>query len=296
MVHSLTPKAGLLASVAARVARVPVRVHSFTGQVWATRSGTSRRILRWADCVTARNTTHQLVDGYAQRAFLVEERVLPPGAGRVLGFGTFGGAALPPTDWTTATRGSERAARGLTADEVLVLFVGRLHREKGLHELAEAFRRALPDAPHLRLLIAGPDEGGIAGELERILDGVAEAEVRPTFVEEPRRLMAAADIFCLPSHREAFGAVVVEAATVGTPSIVSDVYGLEDTVVPEVTGTNVPVRDPAALAEALVALGTDAARRRAMGAAARRRAAVLYAPESFAGEIRAFYGELSPPR
>lgn len=293
VVHSFTPKAGLVAAVAGRIAGVPVRLHTFTGQVWATEQGMRRHVLRAADRTTARFVTHPLVDGWSQRSFLIEEGVLTPGSGSVLAFGSVSGAASHSDGWIASTRRKTRGRLRLGDDDVLVAYVGRIARDKGLIDLADAFVVAHRQRPSLRLLIAGPDEAGLGDDLAaRVEVCGGAARIEPGFVDRAAETLVAADVFCLPSLREGFGSIVIEAAACGVPSVLTDVYGLAD-VARESTSLRVPAQSPSAIATALVGLVDEPIRRRTMGESARARVSALFDPRYIESGARELYRSLA---
>lgn len=268
VVHSMTPKAGLLAALAGAAAGVPLRVHTFTGQVWATRTGASRALLRGLDRVTAALAGGVLADSTSQRDFLVAEGVVDGAKARVLGHGSVNGVDAERFRPDPAARALVRAEAGIPEGEALFVYVGRFARDKGLLDLARAFATTASG----RLLLVGPDEDGLAGELRAACGPAASRLSILGATPEPQRFMAAADVFVLPSYREGFGSVVLEAAACGVPAVATRIYGLTDAIVDGETGLLVPVRDPRALAEAMRHLAEDAGLRASMGAAARERA------------------------
>lgn len=268
LVQSVTPKAGLLAMAAALLARVPVRIHTFTGQVWATRRGLARAALKAFDRLIAACATHVLADSGSQREFLIAEGVVRPEEIAVLAHGSISGVDAERFRPDPAARERVRAQAGIPANAVLFLYLGRLARDKGLLDLARAFARV----EGAWLMLVGPDEEGLAGEIRALCAGaVARLRLAP-YTDRPEEFMAAADVFVLPSYREGFGSVVIEAAAAGIPAIGSAIYGLTDAIVDGVTGYLVPPRDPAALAARMRELMADPALRLKLGAAARERA------------------------
>ena len=292
LVQSITPKAGLLAMVAAWAAGAPVRVHWFVGQVWATKRGVARWILKTLDRVTAGCSTHLLADSVSQRAFLVAERVAPEGQITVLGHGSVCGVDIERFHPDATARTRIRAQYGIPADAVVSLYLGRLNREKGLPELAEAAARAGRRCARLHLLIVGPDEGEMRESLEHTLAEMASRVTFVGFTPHPEAFMAAADIFLLPSHREGFGATVIEAAACGTPTIGTRIYGLTDAVADGETGMLVSVRDSTALADAIIRLVEDDRLRVAMGDAARRRVERCFTQAHLTTAAAAYYDRL----
>lgn len=289
VVHSVTPKAGLLAMSAARAAGIPCRVHCFTGQVWATRTGLSRAMLRQADSLIAAQATRVLVDSRSQLDFLEETGVLRPGQAAVLGHGSISGVDLERFRPDAAAHAEVRAELGVPAEAVLAVFVGRVTRDKGVLELAEAFAIAGGRHSDLWLLLVGPDEQGLTTEIHRRA-GPAESRLRMiAFTPRPERYLAAADILCLPSHREGFGTTVIEAAACGVPALASRIYGLTDAVQDEVTGILHPPGDIFAIAAGLEQLIERPEQRRSMGLAAAVRARRDFSAARITEELVAFY-------
>lgn len=230
IVQSVTPKAGLLAMTAGRMARTPVRIHWFTGQVWATRSGLARAYLKFADKFTSRMATHLLVDSPSQRDFLIQQKIAPAKKMTVLGSGSICGVDTDRFSPDIQAREQVRRDLDINSDESAFLFIGRLNRDKGIYELLMAFSM-LHEFPNTHLILVGHDEENIQ---EKYLDANKE-RINPKIhfighTRQPEKYMAASDIFVMPSHREGFGLSVIEAAAVGLPCIASNIYGLNDAI------------------------------------------------------------------
>jgi glycosyltransferase involved in cell wall biosynthesis len=288
-VHSVTPKAGLLTAIAAFLAGVPLRAHTYTGQVWATRHGAGRRLLKALDAVIARLDTHLFVDSASQRTFLRDEGVLKAGQGLVLGQGSVCGVDAERFRPDPAARAAVRSELGIPDTALVYLFVGRLTRDKGVLELASAFGALTRKSDDRFLVLVGPDEGELA---PRIRTACAGLETRLRFVEwsnAPERYMAAADVFCLPSHREGFGSTIIEAAAAGVPAIGSRIYGVIDAIEDGETGLLFERGDVAGLSMAMRRLADDRDARSAMGAAARERALRDFSKAEITAALVAFY-------
>jgi glycosyltransferase involved in cell wall biosynthesis len=265
VIHSMSPKAGLLAAVAGFLAGVPVRIHWFTGQVWATKRGLMRAILKTMDQITSRCATHLLSDSHSQTKFLVAEKVISANAIQVLASGSASGVNILRFHPDLETRNRIRAGYGIPDEATVALFVGRLQPEKGIRELCEAFLAAAKLCPQLHLILVGPDEAGMGKYVRTVL---AEASKNLHWVgltNKPEEYMAAADFLVLPSYREGFGSVVIEAAACGIPSIGTDIYGLSDAIKDGKTGFLVPVGSAKELEAAILRLAHDATRRKRMG-------------------------------
>src|SRR5206468_2884524 len=212
------------------------RIHTFQGETWAARSGVLRLLLKSADRLVARLATHRLVVSRSEQEFLVAQGVLRPGRSLVLASGSISGVDVARFRADPAARGRIRKEFDLGDTDTVFLFLGRIARDKGIFDLAEAFASVAAEFPQARLLIVGPDEDGIR-PLIPARAGVAADKLRfGDITDAPEEAIAAADVICLPSYREAFGMVILEAAAAGIPAVASRIYGITDAIVDEETG------------------------------------------------------------
>lgn len=291
LVHSVTPKAGLLTQMASRLAGVPVRLHTFTGQVWVTRHGLWRWLLKSLDKVTANCATRVLADSLSQRDFLVEQRVVPAARIGVLADGSISGVSLQRFRPDAAARSTLRATLEIGEQTPVLLFIGRLNRDKGLFELMDAFAQLATREPESLLVVVGPDEEGIWDELLVRLGEARSRVRRRDFTREPEAFMAMADCLVLPSYREGFGSVVIEAAACGIPAVATRIYGLTDAVVEGETGLLVPVRDVSALTEALYRIVAEPGLMSRFGEQALQRASICFSQQRLTQAWLAFHDE-----
>lgn len=290
-VHSVTPKAGLLAMCAARLAGIPLRTHVFTGQVWATRTGIARRLYRTLDRVLDHCATNVHADSASQARFLEQQRVVKPGRLQVLASGSVCGVDIARFRPEPLVRDQTRKALSIPDSAIVFLYLGRLNREKGLRELAQSFRRLASERDDSWLVLVGKDEGDIEPWYRQAMSSTA-AESRIRFVgltQEPESFLNAADVLCLPSYREGFGNVVIEAAAVGVPAIGTQIYGVTDAIVDQVTGLLVPAKDASALYEAMRMLAGNNELRSHLATAARARAHRDFSAEVVTAAWRSYY-------
>ncbi len=290
LVHSITPKAGLLAMCAAFVCGIPFRVHVFTGQVWATKAGLPRYFLKTLDRLIAVLATHVLADSTSQRQFLIDQGVVRPNRINVLADGSICGVDTTRFKPAPEVRTRLRAELQLPAGAVVALFLGRLTRDKGVIDLANAFVRVAADHADFHLLVVGPDEERLTPVLQEIFSACAERVRFVGMTDRPEDYMAAADIFCLPSYREGFGSVIIEAAAAGVPAVASRIYGLTDAVDDGETGLLHVPADVSSIDATLRTLVSDADLRAKMGASARERAVALFSSARVVAAQMAFYG------
>lgn len=278
MVHSLMPKSGLLAMVASRLAGIKLRIHTFTGQVWVTRRGPMRWLLRALDRVLASCATALLADSVSQLEFLVNERIVAPGKIQVLGMGSVCGVDVARFKAQPVWRSETRAALGIRPDAAVLVYVGRMHMDKGVVALAQSFNQLAADFPTLHLLLVGPDEGALTPALATVSNYLGRVHC-VGLTTQPEKYLAAADIFCLASYREGFGLSIIEAAAVGLPCVAFRIYGVTDAVIDGVTGLLAPAGNVDAFALAIAKLVRQPDLRQKTGFAAMQRVSQDFSQE-----------------
>lgn len=291
-VHSIMPKSGLLSMVAARLSGVPLRVHTFTGQVWATQTGLRRSFLKLLDKILAMNATRVLADSQSQRLFLIDNKVVKCGSIDVLADGSIAGVDINRFKYNEGAHHQIRLNYQIPRDAVVFLFVGRLTYDKGLMDLSRAFAMAAKQNESIHLLVVGQDEDGLDVEFSTLAARFLSRVHRACFTDCPEDYMSAADVLCLPSYREGFGSVIIEAAAVGLPSIASRIYGIIDAVEDRTTGIlHCPASDRE-IAEAMLLFASNKEMRRRMGAAARERVVGKFSELRVAKALFDFYDDI----
>jgi len=270
MVHSMTPKAGLLCMVAAWLTHVPVRVHTFTGLVFPTAKGLQRKLLMLTDAITCRCATYIIPEGEGVKKDLLDYGITNKPL-RVLGFGNVRGVDMH--FYSRRPEVMEKAS--LIRDDKLTtfLYVGRVVEDKGINELCEAFDKLSKEYPQTRLLLVGFFEDELNPVSERAMSlmksNPAIEYVGEKWGEDLLPYYAAADCFVLPSYREGFPNTVLEAGAMGLPSIVTDINGSREIIMENENGYIVPPRDADALLTAMRRMVRDDRRRSYMASHAR---------------------------
>lgn len=253
MVHSMTPKAGLLCMMAARFAGVPVRVHTFTGLVWPTSVGIKRKLLMATDRLTCACATHVIPEGQGVlndlRNFGITKKPM-----KVLGYGNIQGVEM------------DRFCRDRVIDQSLALkekyglascfsfiFVGRIVKDKGINELVAAFDSISRKYPQTRLLLVGRDDNDpISEKARKAIDTNASIlKLGPIYGDDLIAHYVAADCLVFPSYREGFPNTVLEAGALGLPSIVTDINGSREIIIEGENGMIIPPKDEKALFDAM---------------------------------------------
>ena len=270
MVHSMTPKAGLLCMVAAWLTRVPVRVHTFTGLVFPTAKGLQRRLLMLTDSITCRCATYIIPEGEGVKRDLLNYGITSKPL-RVLGFGNVMGVDMHI--YCRRPEVMEKARLLRDEHNFTFLFVGRIVRDKGINELCEAFDRLSKEYPQTRLLLVGwreDDLDPVSDKTQDLIDSNPSINyVGEIWGDDLLAYYAAADCFVLPSYREGFPNTVLEAGAMGLPSIVTDINGSREIIVENENGMIIPPRDVDALFVAMRRMLNDDRRRSYMASNAR---------------------------
>ena len=240
VVHSVTPKAGLLAMTAAWISRIPIRIHIFTGQVWHTQVGLKKQFLKFLDRLLVVFTTHILVDGQSQRQFLIANKIINDKNSKVLGKGSISGVDVQKFHPSSVIRNLYRAQLNFQNNDIVFAFLGRMNTDKGILDLAKAFQKLHADFPNVKLLLIGFDEEQMQEKIRQIqTENIIYFGPTP----KPQEVLQAADVFCLPSYREGFGTSVIEASLLELPIICSDTYGLAETIIENKTGLRHEVKN-----------------------------------------------------
>lgn len=257
MVHSMTPKAGMLCMLVAWITRVPRRVHTFTGLVWPTSTGVKRRILMATDWLTCACATHIIPEGKGVMNDLQNHITKKPM--KVLGYGNVRGVDMEKFSRRTEV---EEKAKGIKKEEIFTfIFVGRIVGDKGINELVSAFAELHKKYEKTRLLLVGRFEkelDPLKAETLNVIDKHTSIELLgPKYGDELLAYYAASDCFVFPSYREGFPNTVMEAGAMGLPSIVTDINGSREIIMDGKNGVIIPSKDVEALYHAMEEMITN---------------------------------------
>lgn len=294
LVHAHTPKAGLLGMLAAWIVRVPVRIYHIHGMPLLTARGPRRWLLWLSDRVACRLAHQVLCVSHSVRAEAIAAGLCPADKVQVLGAGSACGVDaqghFSPDRFTPAMRRAVRAQFGLPSEAVVVGYVGRLVRDKGLVEWAAAWQPLRSRFPHLHCLLVGEAEPQDPIPVEVLESLHADPRVHFTgHLADTAPVYAALDLLVLPTYREGLPTVVLEAAAMGVTVVATRIPGCIDAVVDGQTGTHVAPRDAAELAAAVARYLLDPSLRARHAAAARERVLREFRPAEIAEATLALY-------
>jgi glycosyltransferase involved in cell wall biosynthesis len=291
-----TPKAGLLGGIAARLAGVPHRVYTVHGLRLETVRGWKRFVLGLAERAACANAQRVRFVSPSLREKAIELGLVAPEKAFVVASGTSNGVDVErfrsTPERTTAARGL-RGSLNIPANAPVIGFVGRLTRDKGIPELCGAYYRLKPSFPDLHLLLVGDFEDGdpvdpaIRARLQRDQSVHLTGDVPDAAPYYP--LM---NVVALPTHREGFPNVPLEAQAASVPVVTTTATGAADSVLDGITGRVVPVHDQAALATALHEMIINPERSRQMGQTAPEWVNANFKRERFWQALIEFYEDV----
>jgi glycosyltransferase involved in cell wall biosynthesis len=275
IVHTHTPKAGLLGMLAAWFCRVPLRFHTVAGLPLIEAKGFKKKLLIAAEQITYACTTHLYSNSSGLREYIrkfISDRIPV----RMIGQGSTNGINTNHFSRTTSleeTATKLRLQHGISKHDVVLSFAGRIVKDKGIREIIEAFKMLNEHTKESRLFLL------LIGPFEHDLDPLSAADrdyldrsqniVLPGFQSDVRPWMATSDIFVFPSYREGFPNVVLQACALEVPCVVSDINGCNEIIQHGITGLIVKPKDVGTLFTALETLINDPQKRRSMGSLAR---------------------------
>jgi len=273
MIHSMTPKAGLLCMVAGKLTGVPVRIHTFTGLVWPTSTGLKRKVLMLTDKLTCACATHIIPEGQGVKNDLIVGKITKKPL-KVLGYGNVMGVDMDHFSRRPEVLKLAEELNLRDKSKFTFLFVGRIVRDKGINELVGAFKKLYSEYPDIRLLLVGPYEDNLDPISQESRDAISAYDdivaVGKKIGEELLAYYTAADCFVMPSYREGFPNTVLEAGAMGLPSIVTDINGSREIIVDGENGMIVPPQNEERLYQAMKVMLTSLADREKLAGKARK--------------------------
>jgi glycosyltransferase involved in cell wall biosynthesis len=297
VIHISTPKASLLGALAARMTRNGKIVFMNRRRVYEMMVGRKRRFYAGVDRLICKLSDVVVPVSQEMGQQLVQESICDPSRLRILGHGSSNGIdteRFSLSDNTLKAGRHLRAKLGIPANALVLIFLGRICKEKGVDQLVPAFQRIKDAVPNAHLIVAGPDDprDPISPQSEEAF--AADPQVhRMGFVSDPRPLYACSDVFIFPSFFEGLPNVLLEAAAMERPVVAFDVPGVRETVEEGVSGYLVPCFDNVAMADHAIRILVDTEERLRLGRQARERIMKFYRREVTWGSLLAILNDLS---
>jgi len=259
IVHSITPKAGLLSMIAAKMANVPIRMHTFTGLIFPTRTGPMKKLLITMDKLLCYCATHVYPEGNGVRNDLINYKITTKPL-KILANGNVNGIDLDyfdPQLISEEEKNELRKKNDIHPGDFVFLFIGRLVKDKGINELIKAFKKF--NGKNVKLLLVGPLETEQDPLLPETLREISENKniVAVGFQKDVRPYFAISDVLVFPSYREGFPNVVMQAGAMNLPSIVTDINGCNEIIINNQNGIIIPAKNDLILQQAMSKIFED---------------------------------------
>lgn len=277
IVHSITPKAGLLSMMAAKMAGIPIRIHTFTGLIFPTSTGAMKHLLIWMDRLLCYCATNIYPEGQGVRNDLVKYNITKKPL-KILANGNVNGIDLTffdPSIFSEEDKLSLKEKLAILPDDFVFIFIGRLVKDKGINELIHAFKKL--SSSKTKLLLVGslePDHGLEDDTLHEMKNNPDIISVG--FQKDVRLFLAISDVLVFPSYREGFPNVVMQAGAMGLPSIVTDINGSNEIIIDQENGIIIPSKNDLTLHESMLMISKDHAVREKLKRNARQMIADRY--------------------
>ena len=295
IVHTNTPKGSLLSMMAALVAKVPHRIYTVTGLRYQGASGVGRFVLMSMERLTCLCANKVIPEGEGVKRTLIADGITRKPL-KVIHNGNINGINTHyfSPEGRQTQREETRRRLGIEADEFAFVFIGRIVKDKGMDELAEAMNRLLRMNKKCKLMLVGwfeREQGSITEEHENFFRN-NDSVLYVGYKKDVRPYLAAADALVFPSYREGFPRVVLEAGAMGLPSIVTDINGCNEIIVEGENGVIIPPRDKNSLYEAMLHFIDNPDKTTAMAANARRMIQEKYEHQDVVEALLEMYDEL----
>ena len=291
IVHSYTPKAGMIAMISGMICRVPIRIHTFTGLIFPTQLGFKKKLLINIDRIICLSATKVVPEGEGVKKDLVLYGVTRKPLS-VIGHGNIAGVDLnffcPNIDSVLKKSQLLKLELCIPDDAHVFCYVGRLNKDKGLKELSKAFV-CLPESVHL-IIVGGLDvENPVEAETLSLLQQHKRIHMLG-FKDDIRYVLEASNALVLPSYREGFPNVVLQAGAMGKPAVVTDINGSNEIIEDGINGWLAKPRDANALHVAMYeVLSVSNERINSMGVVARSRVVERFERSAHWERMRFFY-------
>lgn len=290
IVHSISPKAGLLSMIASKMIGVKYRIHTFTGLVWPTSAGVKKKILVFTDKLLCKCATHLIPESFSVKQAMQGGNITNKEL-TILGNGSLRGINMDYYNINTLFKKYKNA----NLKSFVYVYIGRIVGDKGINEMVEAFDNVTKRCSDVTLLLVGAREDNL-DPLKEKTNSIINANpdiIEIGQVQDVRPYIAVSNVLLLPSYREGLPNSVLESGAMGVPSIVSDIPGCSELVTNNVTGIIVKVKSISELEKAMIFAHNNPEKMKELGANMRKNVAEKYNSDYVYSDLETFYDELT---
>ena len=290
IVHSISPKAGLLSMIASKIIGVKYRIHTFTGLVWPTSAGIKKKILVFTDKLLCKCATHLIPESFSVKQAMQDGKITDKEL-TILGNGSLRGINMDYYNINTLFP----KYKNTNLKSFIYVYIGRIVGDKGINEMVEAFDNITKVFSDVSLLLVGEREDNL-DPLKEKTNSIINANpdiIEIGQVQDVRPYIAASNVLLLPSYREGLPNSVLEAGAMGVPSIVSDISVCSELVTNNVTGIIVKVKSISELEKAMIFAHNNPEKMKELGANMRKNVAEKYNSDYVYSALETFYDELT---
>ena len=262
IVHTHTPKAGLVGMLSSFLARVPVRLHTVAGLPLMEAVGLKRIVLNFVEKLTYKFSTKVYPNSFGLKKIILNHKFTSENKLKVIGNGSSNGidtSFFDPKLFSPKEKNTLKSELGIERNDFVFIFVGRLVTDKGINELVEAFNELCLDLKGIKLLLVGPfeDELDPLSEITKLLISSHDKIILAGYQNDVRPFFAISNSLVFPSYREGFPNVVMQSGAMGLPSIVTDINGCNEIIQTDYNGIVVPSKDIQSLKRAMSRIFQD---------------------------------------
>ena len=255
LVHSITPKAGLLTMTAAYLARVPHRIHTFTGLIFPYKEGIMQKILIRTDKILCACATKVYPEGNGVKTDLKKFKITNKPL-KIIANGNINGIDLThfnPIIYNDTQKNKLKKKLNINTTDHVFVFVGRLVKDKGINELIAAFKSLSKTEKNIKLLLVGTYEKDLDPVLPETEEEINTNQqiISVGWQEDVRPYFAISNCLVFPSYREGFPNVVIQAGAMGIASIVTNISGCNEIIINDENGIIIPKKDTESIINAI---------------------------------------------
>jgi len=264
IIHSHTPKAGILAMLASKITNIPIRLHTVAGLPLMEEKGSKKKLLELIEKLTYSFSTFVFTNSNGLYKYIIVNNYVSKNKLKVIGNGSSNGVDInyfSPTSVSVKEKEKLKLSLGILENDFTFVFVGRIVADKGINELINAFDTISFQNNAIKLLLVGEQESHLDPLNENTLKLISSNKniIKTGFQKDIRPFLAVSDALVFPSYREGFPNVIMQAGAMELPVIATNINGCNEIIINEKNGVLIELKNNGAIVKAMVRLIEDEA-------------------------------------